>query len=1051
MPVDPLRTIEETDELATEESNRIADLMNVFNESALTRAQCTRNDIIACHQTVDELDKCIRAVKSYVEQRTFDDLWTQAHNAGSVASAQVLTFRDLFRFKKFITSPAGQNVVRNVQAKKKLQRAGRTKHEADQVALTRLFTTQYEVRARGVTKDNGELDIKAAKIRARLEKINRKKEENIQKWDDRCPVVAGYQELTIAQVREEAWKMYLQQCAAEHRDPPPKSTRNLEAVAEKFGAEVKEDHLVQYCTNERVRAALISFGEEHIKNLEKEGTRRNVETFVTSWSSQTKVKFLRYPLPERRRLMTRIPVGKIPPTLSMLRTRRLADVMRSSLLRRKATAGRRLKPLVPRGLESVGDPLPLLAGNGRLKLLGRRGRVRNNAIQMTKSHWEAGVRHIIGGGELINWRADNNKYRGGGCLYDALLLLANADDVTPFQELGDHFQLREARDILKLPCGLKVPDGRGACTMKHYNDDATAGPLLRAFGIKGKYGLKTVVEDFVWEVYDMAGNGLLGIDQLPALLARVGYRSKLHDRPAAMKKISELKPLGRAVMMLDATEQAFSSPIFNVISDIVTKLHDDKSSGWRNYLVRASSGWIDLWDEVRDSQVIVELDWSKFDRERPRQDIQFFIDIICSCFSPSSLREELLLAAYKKMMENALVNRVMLLDNGSIVTMDGMVPSGSLWTGICDTALNILYINAALIKLGFGRNSFNPKCAGDDNITLFTRRYSTLELTRLRDALNEMFRAGIEEDEFIIHYPPFFVSREQAQFPPNVDIEKGTSKIIDQAKWIPLTDELIVDRFRGLSHRWRYNFHAKPKFLANFFLPDGRPIRPAADSLERLLWPEGVHKSLDDYIMAVLAMIVDNPFNHHNVNHMMVRYIIAHQLREQAYDVDEKLVMDLCAIRPKNDEAVPYPGVAFWRRGSSTTRFEDEPAFRHLFDELQKFISSVSTLYTRKTSGGIDSWRFMEILRGEHSIGAGQFGNDIREWCKFLGKNPLTKSLKAARRFRVQEKNPVADDDTINKAKEAFAWCLNFSKETSFVGPVHYASEVSKLLLERAG
>ncbi|AWI66280.1 coat protein [Neurachne minor latent virus] len=279
MPVDPLRTIEETDELATEESNRIADLMNVFNESALTRAQCTRNDIIACHQTVDELDKCIRAVKSYVEQRTFDDLWTQAHNAGSVASAQVLTFRDLFRFKKFITSPAGQNVVRNVQAKKKLQRAGRTKHEADQVALTRLFTTQYEVRARGVTKDNGELDIKAAKIRARLEKINRKKEENIQKWDDRCPVVAGYQELTIAQVREEAWKMYLQQCAAEHRDPPPKSTRNLEAVAEKFGAEVKEDHLVQYCTNERVRAALISFGEEHIKNLEKEGTRRNVETF----------------------------------------------------------------------------------------------------------------------------------------------------------------------------------------------------------------------------------------------------------------------------------------------------------------------------------------------------------------------------------------------------------------------------------------------------------------------------------------------------------------------------------------------------------------------------------------------------------------------------------------------------------------------------------------------------------------------------------------------------------------------------------------------------
>lgn len=34
-------------------------------------------------------------------------------------------------------------------------------------------------------------------------------------------------------------------------------------------------------------------------------------------------------------------------------------------------------------------------------------------------------------------------------------------------------------------------------------------------------------------------------------------------------------------------------------------------------------------------------------------------------------------------------------DNGGVFTIDGMVPSGSLWTGWLDTEPNILYIRAA--------------------------------------------------------------------------------------------------------------------------------------------------------------------------------------------------------------------------------------------------------------------------------------------------------------------------------------------------------------------
>lgn len=667
-------------------------------------------------------------------------------------------------------------------------------------------------------------------------------------------------------------------------------------------------------------------------------------------------------------------------------------------------------------------------------------------IPSARSKWEAGVRHIIGGGEVRNFRADNARYRGGGNLADAILLMACADDFSEFTTLRSLVSVDEAREILRLPSGLEVPDGAECCVMNQFNDDATAGPLLRAFGVKGKYGLKALVEGFVWDMYDAVGKGKLCVDQMPCLLARVGYRTKLVDLDVALKKIADMKPIGRAVMMLDATEQSFSSPLFNVISKIVTKLHSDGVSGWRNYLVRASTAWVDLWDEVKIAKTVVELDWSKFDRERPADDIQFFTDIVCSCFTPTSPRTERLLGAYKKMMENALVHRVMMLDDGCFFTLDGMVPSGSLWTGICDTALNIMYITTALRRLGFKDSSFVPKCAGDDNLTLFTRRVSREKLERLRISLNGMFRANIDKEDFIVHYPPYHVTTEQACFPPGTDLSRGTSSLLDNAEWRQFEGSCPINEALGKSHRWRYNFFAKPKFLANFFLPDGRPIRPARDNLEKLLWPEGLHSHIEDYEAAVLAMVVDNPFNHHNVNHMMHRFLIIQQIKRQAYDVDEALVMELAALRDPSGGVIPYPEIAFYRRMEGYVDIEAEPQFIPWLREFRGFVAAVSSLYARKAEGGIDAWRFMDIIRGEHSIGPGQFGNDVIEWCKFLGSNPLTRSLRATRRFKTRAEAPVADSDTLNQARAAFRWARELCQDNPLVTPLYFASRLSDVI-----
>lgn len=635
----------------------------------------------------------------------------------------------------------------------------------------------------------------------------------------------------------------------------------------------------------------------------------------------------------------------------------------------------------------------------------------SHQIPIARSKWETGVRRIIGGGELADWRTASNMYRGGGNIFDALRIFAHADCSTSHSFLRDILSVGEAREILGLPTGLRVPDGPEVTRMKNFNDDATAGPVLRSFGLKTKYGLKSVIEHYCWRWYNRVGNGEFEIDRLPFFLARIGYRSKLLTAHEAFEKLAADVPIGRAVMMLDATEQSFTSPLYNVLSSIISKLHHDKQMGWRNYLIRASSDWGMLWKEIQMSSCVVELDWTKFDRERPDEDISFMIDVFCSCFAAQGERQVRLLAAYKLMMQRSLLVKLLMLDNGGCFQFSGMIPSGSLWTGVLGTGLNILYITCALRRLGFDRNDFSPKCAGDDNLTLFFGTVKEKRVGKLRGLLNTMFRAGIKDADFMIHYPPYFVTTEQAVFEPGTDLSLGTSKILDEAIWVEFDGTLKVNEAAGRSHRWRYNFHMKPKFLANYFLSDGRSIRPAKDNLEKLLHPESVHKRIADYEAALMSMVVDNPWNHHNVNHLMHRYCIVQQIKKQSFDMKEEDVMEIAALRESAEGAAAYPMIAYWRRQENKVDMDEVPELRPFLSMFRDFVKMVSTLYARRAQGGIDAWQFMEIIRGERSPGSGQFGNDILLWCQFLGTHPLSRELRPARRFRehISEIQPSED------------------------------------------
>lgn len=668
----------------------------------------------------------------------------------------------------------------------------------------------------------------------------------------------------------------------------------------------------------------------------------------------------------------------------------------------------------------------------------------NRAIPVARSKFEAGVRKIIGGGEIEDWHKASSMYRGGGNTSDALLVLSNASDRLPGKYLTDLFNIRSAREVLCLPTGLSVPDGRNACNVKHFNEDATAGPFLRCFGVKRKEGLDKLLGDFVWNCFNDYCDSDFDERRLPFFMARLGFRTKLVELSEGFSRVAEGKSIGRAVMMLDATEQFASSPLYNVISSISAGQVLDKRSGFRNTVVRASADWMKFFDEVKEAKVCVELDWSKFDRERPADDINFIIDIVLSCFEPKNDWEERLLHGYGVCMRRALIERLIILDDGAVFSIDGMVPSGSLWTGWLDTALNILYLTAVLRELGWPDYVARPKCAGDDNLTLFLRDYPDDRLRLIRKYLNEWFLAGIEDEDFVITRAPFHVTTQQAVFPPGTMMDRGTSKILDKAKWVDFEGPLRIDEAGGLSHRWRFNFFGKPKFLSCYWLENGRPIRPAKDNLEKLLFPEGMHETVDDYIGALLSMVVDNPFNDHNVNHLKHRYLIAHQIRRVLVSgVPDAIVLKFSRIRAMGGEVVPFPMIAAWRRGPDYIDLDKYAPVRKWIEEFDSFVNGIQSLYIRSSRGGIDAYKFMDFIRGDVSIGPGQWGSDLSGWIQYIRSHPGTRRLRESRRFKERQVREEVTTANVVAATEAFDSLDQGLRAHRFTTPRDFAFYIS--------
>ncbi|DAZ90985.1 TPA_asm: fusion protein [Acer pseudosieboldianum amalgavirus 1] len=1014
-------------------------------------ANFTRPQIHAIFLSVPSYIKEIKGLTSISSEEMLAEVFNTAVMNGICKIPSVCDVTSILNVARWIKKGKGAKCVADVQHALKLKSKATHGATPQQVALAQILDQQMQDMAGEVKRVRNDSELKISRWQKKINNERRKMDKALKGIESRYVPANSFKPLEREEVSRRCWEKYEADCRKKGTQPAPWSSIIMARVEADWGNQVQAEHRQEFVTNAQVADQLNEWGKHKIAQLKLDQDFVAAKTLSDSWLQQVEVRLWSHPLEERKRLGALVPVGRVKKFTEQASNSKLMTLLSPELLQDKRQVGARMPPDLRKGSETGAARESILDSNPRVSVLRELRSMKHGGIPTARSKFEAGVRKVIGGGEMSNWREVSNLYRGGGCFSDAILLLSDAVTTPPENLLGNFFSISKAREILQLPSGLPVPQGPDCVRTKNFNHDATSGPFLRAFGIKNKYGMKNMLETFAWNCYERFANEGGDEKLLPHITSRVGYRTKLLPKHEAFEKMAKGKPVGRCVMMLDAIEQVFSSPLYNVLSVLSAEQRFERNGGFRNAIVRASTDWLKMWDEVRISKVIVELDWKKFDRERPSEDLCFMVSLICSCFEPKNLWEEKLLEGYRIMLRRALVERCFVTDDGGVFRIDGMVPSGSLWTGWVDTALNILYLRAVLTELGIPSTTSLPKCAGDDNLTLFYEDYPDSTLFRVRDLLNSWFRAGIEGEDFIIHRPPFHVTKEQACFPPGTDLANGTSRILDQATWVSFTDNVVIDQPAGKSHRWRYRFEGRPKFLSCYWLENGRPIRPASLNTEKLLYPEGIHKNLAQYQAAVISMVVDNPWNQHNVNHCMHRFVICEQVRRQsALGVKPIDIIWYSRFRAKKGETVPYPMIASWRRREGWVDMEQLQFVREYIKDFREFVSGVTSLYARNSSGGIDAWKFTEFIRGEGDLGEGQFGNELNDWFAWLSENPLSKYLRPIKRFR-KEGAPVEPSHEVKvTATQALQHLWDILGSEVCCSSDKFSLHVSNLLMRRS-
>jgi hypothetical protein len=275
MPLDPMSHHDQDDTERNPEAERVADLMLTFGDCDLVLKSCSYDDLINSNNTMADLEKAMNAMKPHLQHGIFGDLWSRAHNSGGVMSAQVLTIKDLFRFERWLTTTTGKHNLQSVQQHVKLAKSGKGVFEPEQTALLRLFRAENDEHSREISKLQGERDAKIAHYQAMIDEARTSFEASVEAAKVGYPVSASYVPLSTHELRGQCWSAYLAYCQKESKY----MNRGASNIVERFGPEIQQSHLFEFCSQEANRQSLLKYGQTKVEKLKEAGVSHGETTF----------------------------------------------------------------------------------------------------------------------------------------------------------------------------------------------------------------------------------------------------------------------------------------------------------------------------------------------------------------------------------------------------------------------------------------------------------------------------------------------------------------------------------------------------------------------------------------------------------------------------------------------------------------------------------------------------------------------------------------------------------------------------------------------------
>lgn len=508
----------------------------------------------------------------------------------------------------------------------------------------------------------------------------------------------------------------------------------------------------------------------------------------------------------------------------------------------------------------------------------------------------------LGGGETRLLEKLRDYERRGGGIDDVWKSLHKLD--TPPLAITWQTGVADCCKWLGVSYGcLKPPTFSESPYLMDQNLVAHPGPTFREAGFMKKRESLAVAWDLARHLWETAAERPV-VGYLKPRYAIAG-RSKVSEKINFRAKADEGRKFGRTIWMADQHEPliagAYSSLALNHLHEILHVV----ANGFNKFQEDPTR----IAEAIKTHNVFVNTDFSDFDDSLGPGHFARAFDILRYMFGVDrgcdNIHDRLL-----DWLEDEISDSLVVTPTGKVVHVPQGMPSGTGLTAVLDSLANAamwfetikalrlkesrIFIQGddSLLALhgprgsdGRGSKSWGRRIL-QKAAQIFKFRFG-LQINPAKSKVGNYLEVGAAQPRV-----PEFTSDRSSQVVGRYrqELRQSLGRPPNFSERFEVLAEEPIGPAPGNTHRWTYLFSGRAVFLSHYFKRDASypglrymSVRPTAEVVVRLLYPEGKCNTLDHHIARLQSAVVENMGNHHVVNRIMHYYYDAWIMKHAGY------------------------------------------------------------------------------------------------------------------------------------------------------------------------